>query len=304
MPNDWPTTIGLIIATLASAAATVVAWLRWRARAAESSSRFVSASIWLIAAIAVGLLVYRGVTIHDDWRPLTTHVDGLLLLVGLLGLAVAYLQSVGRMRGLDLFVLPIVTIALLWAVCASWWTFNTARFDITGVWGKLHIIVVYLGVAAAGLAAAIGAMYLVARRQLRRRDDPAAGIRLLGRMASLEAIEANLLRAATAGFILLTLALGLGIVQAATAATQMDPAWWAQPKIWGAAAAWAALGLVMNARVNPRLRGRAAAAVSLAGFVVLLAVLAVALSAGGCSHYDDTIRIGSDDTAIDVEGTP
>ena len=177
-----------------------------------------------------------------------------------------------------LIILPIVTVALLWAVCASWWTFDTSRFDIAGVWEVLHIVSVYLGVAAAGLAAATGTMYLAVRRQLRRRDDPARGFRLLGSMASLEAIEAALMRSATAGFVLLTVALGLGVVQATTASTPMGGAWWASAKVWGAAAAWAASGVVMHARIAPRLRGRVAATISLIGFIVLLLVLAVALS--------------------------
>jgi len=304
MPNDWITTIGLIAATVLGGAATGAAWRRWRGRAAEPQTpgRFVVTCGWLITLITVGLLIYRAVTMHETWEPLTTHVDGLLLLVGLLGLAIAYLQSVGRLRGLDVFGLPIVTVALAWAVCASWWTLDSSRFDVAGVWEGLHIVSVYLGVAAAGLAAATGAMYLVAQRQLRRRDDPAQGFRLLGRMASLETIETNLMRWAAVGFVVLTIALGLGIVQATTTATDMGSQWWASPKVWGAALAWAALGLVMHARIAPRLRGRTAASVSLLGFVLLLVVLVVALSVGGCAHYDDAPLNGSAVSANEREG--
>ncbi len=303
MPNDWITTGGLILATLLAGAATVAAWRGWRADQAPGN-RWVRTGIWLITLIAAGLLVYRAATIHDDsWRPLSTHVDGLLLLVGLLGLAIGYLLTVGRMRGLDVFSLPIVTIALLWAVCASWWSFDSSRFDPTGTWGAVHIVIVYLSVAATGLAAAGGAMYLVVRRQLRRRDDPARGIRLLGRMARLETVEANFMNWAIAGFVLLTLSLGLGVVQATTATSNLGPAWWASPKVWGAAAAWIALGLVMHARLLPRLRGRPAAAVSILGFVVLWVVLAAALSAGGCASYDGTPLTGSDSSTIEGQGS-
>ncbi len=299
MPQDLPTTIALLAGLLIAAAATVASWRRWRRASAEPGRVF---GVWAVVALATGLLIYRAVQAGDGWRPLDTHVDGLLLLVGLLGLAVGYLRTIGRMRGLELFAWPIVTVALAWAVCASWWTFDTSRFDIAGVWDGLHIASVYLGVAAAGLAAATGAMYLVADRQLRRRDDPARVVRLLGRMASLEAIEANLMRSATAGFILLTLALGLGIVQATTTATSMGESWWASTKVWGAAAAWAALGLIMHARVAPRLRGHAAAAISLVGFVVLLAVLAVALSMSGCANYDMASGVGAGPEVVSSQG--
>ncbi|NBB83445.1 MAG: hypothetical protein GVY28_08565 [Alphaproteobacteria bacterium] len=307
MPDDWTTTISLTVATLLAGAATGLAWRRWRSRVAGSGA-VVPACTGLVTLLAAALLAYRALTMHETWRPLTTHVDGLLLLVGLLGLAIAYLQSVGRLRGLDVFGLPIVTVALAWAVCASWWTFDTSRFDIAGVWEGLHVVCVYVGVAAGGLAAATGAMYLVARRQLRRRDDPARGIRLLGRLASLETIESHLMRWATVGFVVLTIALGLGIVQATTGAGGtadtggMAGRWWASGKVWGAALAWGALGLVMHARTAPRLRGRAAACISIVGFVLLLVVLATALSVGGCAHYDDRPLDASAAFAIEREG--
>jgi len=163
--------------------------------------------------------------VHQTWAPLHSHADGVLVMVLLIGGIVAYVQAVGRPAGMDLFGLPVIAGLAGWGLCASWWTFDQSQFSVRGWWGAVHITAVYFGLASAAMTAICGGLYLFVQRQLKRRDDPAGRIRLLGRTASLEAIDRWLVGWATAAFVLLTLIGVVGGIDASTSRTSMGEAW-------------------------------------------------------------------------------
>jgi ABC-type transport system involved in cytochrome c biogenesis permease subunit len=57
--------------------------------------------------------------------------------------------------------------------------------------------------------------------------------------------------------------------------TQLGPDWFAQPKVVLTLLAWVIYALVLHAPINPRFRGRRAAALSIAGFVLMVGILVV-----------------------------
>jgi ABC-type transport system involved in cytochrome c biogenesis permease subunit len=304
MPEDLLTTIGLLLALLVACAATVLAW-RDRRKDEAADGRLRQTGSFIVAVICLLLFAYRAVVVHDDWEPLQSHVDGLLLLLGLCAVLVAYLQWVGRLRGVELFALPLLVVMLLWAVCASWWSF--ARFDIAGVWDVVHLFSVYLGAAALAMAGVAGVMYLYAQHQLKRKASGRQRLQTLNRIAPLERIEQIGSRAALVGFVLLTVVLVAGAIRAASGPTVLGSQWWLTPKVIGSVIVWLLFGAVIHVRRAPALRGVGAAVMSIAGFLLLLAVLAMTLAMGGCAtDGEGRIIISSDETGIEYDtlGTP
>ncbi len=278
MPTDLTTTLGAGLATLLTVLAIALMAVRWRGDGG-AAGRAERALVLGVAAICLGLLAYRTIGLNRAWEPLRSHVDGLLLLGGVVAAVLGYLQWVGRLRGTELFALPLLALVLGWAVCASWWSFEL--FTIRTVWDGLHILAIYIALAAVALAGVLGGTYLYIQRQLRRKDRPGDRIRALGRLASLEAIEEWMLRAATAGFVLVSLALVVGVVQVTGGGSRLGDPWWAEPKVIGGVLIWIVLGLVVHVRFTPQFRGSGAAALSLSSLLLMLAVLAMALIGTG-----------------------
>jgi ABC-type uncharacterized transport system permease subunit len=138
-----------------------------------------------------------------------------------------------------------------------------------GLWQTAHLTTLLLGTLCIGVAASAGVMYLHIDRRLRRKRDMLP----TGRVASLEAIERLIIRAAAAGFGLFTLALATGFVLGFS--RPHDTGWW-HVKVALSAVVWLIYAVVMNARYATHFRGRRAAWLSVAGLLLLLVTWAVA----------------------------
>jgi ABC-type uncharacterized transport system permease subunit len=271
-PQDWATMLGLSAATLAGLAGCAAAVVRI---ARGRGHRWLeSLAAGLVTLIAATVFIHRAIHVHEAWTPLEYHVDGLALLVAMLGATVLYLHWTRGLPGVGILALAAATLLALWGVCASWWTLR--EFDIGTAWRQVHLLSVYIGTLGVVFAAAAGAVWLYVDRQMRGKDHRAQRLDRLGRLASLESLEAAVTRSATLGFLLLTVALATGIVIAtAESPTRLGTGWWYSPKVVLAAAAWLIFALVMNVRYVATFRGRRAAVLSIIGFVLLIAVFGI-----------------------------
>lgn len=278
MPHD-PVTATVMASLIAmSLGGLTLAWRRMRLGGRPAANRIERALAAAIVLLAFGALAYRCLAVHGTWAPLQSHADGVLLIVGLVGSVVLYVELVGRLRGFELFGLPLMAVLSGWGLCASWWTFDQSQFPIRGVWHEMHITLVYLGMTAVAMTAVTGGLYLFVQRQLKRKDDPAARIRLLGRTASLETIDRWLLRWSSVAFVLLTLIIAVGVIDASISRTSLGSHWWTQPKVIVALAAWLVFAVLCHVRFTPALRGRRAAMISVAGLAIVLAVVAMSIA--------------------------
>ena len=270
MPDPLATVI-LSLLTLLALSASIIAAGRLRRRDAPPHLRKIQYSLTGICLLgAIGLVVYRAVSRGDTWLPLGSHLDGLLLIAVLFSLTFLFVQR-ALVRGLTAFALPLLTVMLAWAVCASAWTYEP--FVIQSLWRGVHLGSVYLGSLALCTAAAAGAMYLYVQRRLHRHRGP-AGVQ---RLASLEGIERFNISSATIGFALLTLALVTGLIIVLNRdQTRLGEQWWSSPKVLLAAAVWLIYAIVMNVRYATAFRGARAAWLSIAGVVLLVAVFTAA----------------------------
>ena len=271
MLNQPLTSIPLILMTIASAIASVAA-LR-RLGTPEEQRQGLAVQHTLVGLIALGcaaVFCFRWLILHASWQPLQAHVDGLLLIGTLLAGAILFIQSRPKLFGLSAFALPLLTLILAWGICAVLWTYRAFHLDtFAPIWTGFHTGSTYLGLLSCAIGAGAGAMYLFVQHRLKSKTHLAGTMPL----ASLETLETLIIRAATLGFVLLTLSLvtGLVIVTQADRATALGSDWWASPKVWLATAAWATYALLLNVRYATSFRGRRAAWLAIGGLVLLLA---------------------------------
>jgi len=236
----------------------------------------------LVAVVTLGsALLYVALWLRGGrWQPIESHVDGLLLMATCHGAAVLFILSRRQLFGLSAFALPILTLFLAWAMCAAKWTYQPFNLEtLHPVWMMLHLAGVYLGTLGAGVAAVAGAMYLYVQARLKHKTDLAA----MGRLASLETLEKLIVRAATVGFVLLS----LGLVSGGVITLDGGPAvaGWYAVKVVIAVVAWALYALLMNVRYSAAFRGTRAAWISILGFALLFVVygVVVTLPQGGAA---------------------
>ncbi|MEM1209830.1 MAG: cytochrome c biogenesis protein CcsA [Planctomycetota bacterium] len=249
--------------------------------AGSTSDRSWTTAGWgpagVVALVGAGALAVLGFEMATDgqWRPLASHLHGLLLLSALLAGAIVFLWLRTRLTGLTLLATPVLAFFLLWAVCASWWTFRLFELNaVVAAWSWLHLGGVYAGTAAAVLAATGGVAYLWAQRSLRRHQG---GPKLLG-LGSLERLERWTADAASLGFVLLTVGLVSGLVILAETPGAIGGGVWGWVKVGLASVAWATYAAAMFTRRSEIMRGSRGAWLAIGGFVLLVVVYGIVVS--------------------------
>ncbi|HCD34186.1 MAG TPA: hypothetical protein DER01_17375 [Phycisphaerales bacterium] len=218
----------------------------------------------LLAFGTAGVFLFRIFMVHQSWRPLTSHVDGLTLLVSLLCPTLIYLEKRGNARGVSFIGYPGVTFLLLWALCASRWTFRAFTPDT--MMKVVHLFAVYMGTLAVFISALYGGTYLFSERRLKRKEN-------LGQskqFASLETLERMIVVSSAVGFTFISLGLVTGLVSISALHEKMPSGWWHSPKIILAFAVWVIYALLFNVRHTIFFRGSRAAWLSLLGLLLLI----------------------------------
>jgi ABC-type uncharacterized transport system permease subunit len=172
-----------------------------------------------------------------------------------------YVQRIHPLAGLEWFVVPIVILLLVGA--AVFGKLDPRTYRVNDTWFRVHLVSVFGGAVAFAVAAAGGAMYLIASRRLRSKR-PGGG----HTFASLERLERVMMTSVTLGFALLTVGLLTGLWRMLSA-EKYPPT----PKLVLSAAAWLIYAVVMHAPINPRFRGKRAAVLSMLGFALLVGTI-------------------------------
>lgn len=272
-----------------------------RLRKPDKEAGVSPAQQWLVAIVGCGatvLFVYRWLFLHGAWQPLVAHVDGLLLIGALFAGLVAYVQNRRALVGLSAFALPVLTLILAWAVCASAWTYYPFRpASLHPVWMGVHLAGVYLGTLCAAVAAIAGGMFLYVQSRLKHKQ----GLATFGRLASLETLETLIVRTATLGFALLTLGLASGMVILVSEEGELTPGWWYGPKIVLATLAWLVYAVLMNVRHATSFRGVKAAWLSIAGLVLLIGIYAIVTAWPASEAMEQPAVSGSPNAHVQME---
>lgn len=259
--------LGVAAAFFAVGGAVSLARL-WR----ESEAWRIAAKACLYTGLsaAIGVIAWHSIS-RGQWQPMSDNFESLIWLAVLLTLFVMYVQWRRPIGGLDSFVMPIVVVLLLAAGIFGRLDFHEYQRQVRDTWLWVHWVSAYGGAAALAIAAAGGAMYIVASKKLRQKTGGP-------KLGSLERVEHLMMGAVTLGFALLTVGLVTGLIRW-MAENQKSPP---MAKILLAFLAWVVYAIVLHAPWNPRFRGRRAAILSVFGFLLMVGTLiAVQFMSGG-----------------------
>jgi ABC-type transport system involved in cytochrome c biogenesis permease subunit len=285
-PEDWLTTIGFMLTGLVGMLGCGAGMARLRGRGGALALEIQAFSQTAMTILMAIVFIYRQLALNEGrWAPLQSHVDGLSLLICLLGCGLVWARWHGRMTGMGVFILPVLTVLAIWGICASWWTMRD--FNIASVWMTAHLVSIYLGSMAVVAAAGASSLWLWVNRLLRSKEHRAEHLAMLGSLGNLESIENAIIGAASAGFVLITFGLITGLVIISGVGTQLGDGWWYSPKMILAFAVWLIYALVMHVKFVPTFRGQRAAWLSILGCILLILALGVAQGLPGPTPDDE-----------------
>ena len=153
---------------------------------------------------ALGVLIWHSIY-RGNWFPLEDNFDALIWLGVLLALFVLYVQRKRPLGGLDWFIMPVVILLL---IAAAIFGSTKPQKYVDSTWAVVHRLSTYGGAVAFAIAAASGAMYLLANRRLRHKSAVPGPS-----MGSLERLERLTLESVTLGFALLTIGVLTGVIR-------------------------------------------------------------------------------------------
>jgi ABC-type uncharacterized transport system permease subunit len=204
-------------------------------------------------------LIARGWT--EGHLPLASVYDFLSATALALAAVYLYVEMRQRIRTTGIFVLPLVLLIQLIA-SAYGSTVPLTKPPINPFWFELHTLAAVLGYGAFFVSAIYGILFLFLYREIK-------GNRIsffFTRMPPLESLARMNVSAASAGLVLLALAILMGIGWGKAAG--LHP--FSDPKTWLTIAAWCLLGFAVVAYHRLGWRGPRAVYASLAGLTTLL----------------------------------
>lgn len=255
----------LCLAAYAAAALTTGIGLRVGLRKVAPAFLLVLAGgvVFNAASLAV-----RGAEGH--W-PLASTFDTFSLLALMVAVMSGYLKLVDRRRAAELVLLPAAVACAGLALGLSGAAY---RHFAPSVWHAAHVIFAISGTAYFAAAGGAGVIFLRTHRRLRRKD-PAV---IDSHWPSLERLDRFIRHALPAGFALLTLTMAVGVYGGFLAdRSHWVRTWWKHPKMLIAGLAWCVYAVALHSAWAKRFRGHRAAVLSIAGLVLLVAVLLVSL---------------------------
>lgn len=230
---------------------------------ADRQSLRMAAKVCMAAGLSAALAVVLWHASARNLCPLNDNFAALVFLALLLGAFVMYVQHARPLPGLDWFIMPIVVLLLIVAGIFGTVDYHQYAPLVQDAWLWVHRLTTYGGAIVLAVAAAAGAMYLIASRRLRAKTPQPL-------FASLERLENLVMHSVTLGFALLTIGLITGFIRLLER-NQLLPL----AKLVPGTLAWLLYAVVLHVPLNPRLRGRRAAILSMLGFVLLVATIVV-----------------------------
>ncbi|HEX4054924.1 MAG TPA: cytochrome c biogenesis protein CcsA [Tepidisphaeraceae bacterium] len=221
--------------------------------------------------LALGALIWHCWR-RGSWLPLEDNFEALVALAIMLAGFTLYVQRARPIPGLDWFLMPIVIVMLLWAGLFGKIKPRATKPD--ELWNLAHRLSSFTGVAAFGVAAGVGTMYLLASAKLRRKAAISSAP-----MGSLERLENLTHWALSFGFALLTVGIITGLVKILEKGgnTQLGPHWMTSPKVILAFTGWVVYAIALHTPITPAVRGRKSAMLSIVGFALMIATMLAVL---------------------------
>jgi len=260
----------LILATLCYAAYAFLAGRRFfrpgRANPLEQWGPLI-----LGLMLHASFLVSRGV--QAQGLPLQTRLDSIALFLWFTAIGFAVSE---RVYGL---AAPAPIMWPVYALCMTGMLLLAGREpldrpSLKRTWLLLHLVPVYIAYAGFAVAAGTGLAYLLQERLLRGRGASA----LWRKLPSLERLNRLSASSVSFGFTFFTIGLAVGLIWAKWNESLLGRKWYLDPKVVAGIVVWLIYSAVLHLQLLGRWRGRRAAVLTIAGFVLALATFAAAHS--------------------------
>ena len=238
-----------------------------------------TASRWLITA---GFVLHAAFTllryIQDGHTPITNLHESLSFFsLSVVGVFI-FFERRFKIFILGSFVTPLALILLLLSTLFPM-GITPLNPALQSKWLAVHTVVAFVGYASFAVAFGAAVMYLIQERFLKRKKLGG----LFQRLPSLNALDDINYRCLTLGFPLLTVAIISGAIWAETA---WGTYWSWDPKETWSLITWFVYAALLHGRLTTGWRGRKAAILAIAGFLVLLfTFLGVNLLLSGLHSY-------------------
>jgi len=229
-----------------------------------------------LAALAVAIhltsVILAGINIKG--MPIHNLVQSLSMAALAVGGMFLYVQYRFNLKILGLFATGLVSILML-AVLTIPDTPVAPDKILKGVWFFSHIILIFTGEAALGLAAGAGILYLIQEQGIKGKTQ---GF-FFKRLPSLDFLDMVSYTCITTGFALLTFGLVTGFIYAKTV---WGSFWGWDLKEVFSVGAWLVYAALLHLRLYSGWRGRKSAVMSIVGFcIIIFTFLGVNLILGG-----------------------
>lgn len=222
---------------------------------------------WALTCIAVGVTSHFALIVHlasssTNAQVVESTISNLLL-TSFVGFVAGILVARKWLLGVVLFALVFNSSFL---VVSPFFENPKVGFSIPSLWIWTHVGLMILGELMFFFAAATGAAYLLASRQLHQKKN----ISFVLGTASLPSLDRLIGKSIVLGWVLLTVGVVLGLL---FAKQFWSGDWWLDEKILFAAFTWLIYGLLIVFRwVRPSVRGKQSALIAVASFIFVLAL--------------------------------
>lgn len=238
---------------------------------------------FLLTAVAVALHLTSVVLTGVATRGLPIHnlVQSLSMSALAFGIMFVYVRYRFNLKILGVFAAGVLSVLML-AVMVIPDTPVAPDKVLRGVWFFAHIILVFTGEAALGLACGAGILYLIQEAGIKGKNP---GF-FFKRLPSLDFLDMVSYTCITTGFALLTFGLVTGFIYAKSV--------WGQFWSWDfkevfSVGTWIVYAALLHLRLYSGWRGRKSAVMSIVGFgIIIFTFLGVNLLLGG--HHQEFTR--------------
>lgn len=231
-------------------------------RKGESRALAVRPQTWL----AAGVVLHGAGLALMGWRagnvPVTDFAQSLSFLAWLIAVSTLILVRRAGMAVIGTFAAPAAVLLTVLALLLNVRAASTLPAALRSLWLPIHVTMAFLGDALFALGAAVSFLYLAHESRLKAKRP----ILAVGGQPSLERLDRLNYRLLGLGFLMLTLAITSG---ALWAGATWGRYWsWEPQELWSLVT-WVLYGALLEARLAAGWRGRRAATLTIAAFVVL-----------------------------------
>ncbi len=221
-----------------------------------------SKRLFLFITLCTHLLYIILRTIEFDHPPITNVFEIFTLLAFSVSFAYFVLELVTDIRGTGMFII-IISIAFQTVSSIFIKDLSFVREELRNNLLGTHVFSALLGYAGITISAVYGFLFLMLYNQLKQNKF---GL-LFDRLPNLEILEKLCFYSAVIGFILLTIAIIIGVIWLPQSNLNFS---YTDPKLLGTLLIWIIYGLGILRKIYGNLRGRKLVIVSIVGFILTI----------------------------------